>query len=45
MRGPRLATLHNLHVYLQLRREIRAALAEGTFPERAAAAAGVWTSA
>jgi hypothetical protein len=26
-------------------REIRAALAEGTFPERAAAAAGVWASA
>jgi queuine tRNA-ribosyltransferase len=45
MLGARLATLHNLHFYLQLMREIRAALAEGTFPERAAAAAGVWASA
>ena len=37
MLGAQLATLHNLHFYLQLMREIRAALAEGTFPERAAA--------
>ncbi len=42
MLGARLATLHNLHFYLRLMREIRAALAEGTFPERAAAAAGAW---
>jgi queuine tRNA-ribosyltransferase len=42
MLGARLATLHNLHFYLRLMREIRAALAEGSFPERAAAAAGAW---
>src|SRR5256712_13695933 len=39
MLGAQLATLHNLHFYLHLMREIRAALAEGTFPARAAAAA------
>ncbi len=42
MLGARLATLHNLHFYLDLMREMRAALAEGTFPGRAAAAAGIW---
>jgi queuine tRNA-ribosyltransferase len=42
MLGAHLATLHNLHFYLHLMREIRAALAEGTFPARAAAAGGVW---
>jgi queuine tRNA-ribosyltransferase len=42
MLGARLATLHNLHFYLHLMREVRAALAEGSFPARAAAAAGAW---
>jgi queuine tRNA-ribosyltransferase len=42
MLGAQLATLHNLHFYLHLMREIRAALAEGVFPGRAAVAAGVW---
>jgi tRNA-guanine family transglycosylase len=42
MLAARLATIHNLHFYLRLMREVRAALAEGTFPARAAAAAGVW---
>jgi queuine tRNA-ribosyltransferase len=42
MLGAQLATLHNLHFYLQLMREIRAALAEGVFPGRAAVAAGAW---
>jgi queuine tRNA-ribosyltransferase len=42
MLGAQLATLHNLHFYLHLMREIRAALAEGTFPGRAAAAGGAW---
>lgn len=42
MLGAQLATLHNLHFYLHLMREIRASLAEGTFPERPAAAAGAW---
>ena len=42
MLGARLATLHNLHFYLRLFDEVRAALAESTFPERAAVAAGAW---
>jgi queuine tRNA-ribosyltransferase len=42
MLGAQLATIHNLHFYLQLMREIRAAVAEGTFPARVTAAAGVW---
>jgi queuine tRNA-ribosyltransferase len=42
MLGAQLATVHNLHFYLHLMREIRAALAEGTFPERPVAAAGAW---
>jgi queuine tRNA-ribosyltransferase len=42
MLGARLATLHNLHFYLRLMREVRAALAEGSFPARAARAAGAW---
>jgi queuine tRNA-ribosyltransferase len=42
MLGAQLATLHNLHFYLHLMREIRAALAEGTFPARARAAGGAW---
>ncbi len=42
MLGAQLATLHNLHFYLHLMRELRAALAEGSFPARAAAAAGAW---
>jgi queuine tRNA-ribosyltransferase len=42
MLGARLATLHNLHFYFHLMSEIRAALAEGTFPERSAAALGAW---
>ncbi len=44
MLGAQLATHHNLHFYLRLMREIRAALAEGTFPARAAAAAGAWAA-
>jgi len=42
MLGAQLATLHNLHFYLALMREIRAAIAEGSFPARVAAAAGAW---
>ncbi len=42
MLGAQLATLHNLHFYLELMREIRASLAEGVFPGRAAVAAGAW---
>jgi queuine tRNA-ribosyltransferase len=42
MLGAQLATLHNLHFYLRLMREIRAAIAEGRFPARAAAAGGAW---
>src|SRR5436309_2384013 len=42
MLGAQLATLHNLHFYLHLMREMRTALAEGRFPARAAAAAGAW---
>jgi queuine tRNA-ribosyltransferase len=42
MLGAQLATLHNLHFYLHLMREIRAALTEGVFPGRAAVAAGAW---
>jgi len=42
MLGAQLASLHNLYFYLHLMREIRAALEEGTFPERARAAAGAW---
>ena len=42
MLGAQLATLHNLHFYLHLMREIRAAIAEGVFPGRAATAAGAW---
>ncbi|HUN27234.1 MAG TPA: tRNA guanosine(34) transglycosylase Tgt [Steroidobacteraceae bacterium] len=37
--GCRLNTIHNLHFYLELMRTLRASLAEGTFPERAAALA------
>jgi queuine tRNA-ribosyltransferase len=42
MLGAQLATLHNLHFYLSLMREIRADLAAGTFPARAQVAAGAW---
>src|SRR4029453_14177590 len=42
MLGAQLATLHNLHFYLTLMREIRADLAAGTFPSRARLAAGAW---
>jgi len=42
MLGAQLATIHNLHFYLRLMAEMRAAIAEGTFPGRAAAAAGAW---
>ncbi len=42
MLGAQLATLHNLHFYLTLMREIRGDLAAGTFPSRARAAAGAW---
>jgi queuine tRNA-ribosyltransferase len=42
MLGAQLATLHNLHFYLELMRRIRAGLADGTFPEGAAVAAGAW---
>ena len=45
MLGAQLATIHNLHFYLSLMREIRASLAEGTFPHRPVAAAGVWATA
>jgi len=42
MLGAQLATLHNLHFYLELMRAIREALAAGAFPGRAAAVAGAW---
>jgi queuine tRNA-ribosyltransferase len=42
MLGAQLATLHNLHFYLTLMREIRADLSAGSFPARARAAAGAW---
>ena len=42
MLGPQLATVHNLHFYLRLMREMRSALTEGTFPVRAALAGGAW---
>jgi queuine tRNA-ribosyltransferase len=42
MLGAHLATIHNLHFYLHLMREIRAALADGSFPARAVAAGGAW---
>jgi len=42
MLGAQLATLHNLHFYLRLMREVRDALAEGTYPGRAAVAGGAW---
>lgn len=42
MLGAQLATLHNLHFYLHLMREIRAAIVQGEFPGRAAVAAGAW---
>jgi queuine tRNA-ribosyltransferase len=42
MLGAQLATIHNLHFYLHLMREVRASLAEGTFPARPAAACGAW---
>jgi len=42
MLAAQLATLHNLHFYLRLMREIRADLAAGTFPTRAREAAGTW---
>jgi queuine tRNA-ribosyltransferase len=42
MLGAQLATLHNLHFYLALMREIRSDLAAGTFPQGARAAAGAW---
>jgi queuine tRNA-ribosyltransferase len=43
MLGAQLATLHNLHFYLHLMREVRRALAEDTFPASVAAAAGAWS--
>jgi queuine tRNA-ribosyltransferase len=42
MLGAQLATLHNLHFYLHLMREIRRGLAGGSWRERAAVAAGTW---
>jgi queuine tRNA-ribosyltransferase len=42
MLAAQLATLHNLHFYLTLMREIRDDLAAGTFPARARVAAGAW---
>jgi queuine tRNA-ribosyltransferase len=42
MLAAQLATLHNLHFYLRLMREIREDLAAGTFPCRAREAAGAW---
>jgi len=42
MLGAQLATVHNLHFYLRLMREVRADLAAGTFPMRAAAVGGAW---
>jgi queuine tRNA-ribosyltransferase len=42
MLGAQLATIHNLHFYLRLMRAVRAALADGHFPGRAAEAAGAW---
>ena len=40
--GAQLATLHNLHFYLSLMRDIRAGIAEGSFPEQARAMGGAW---
>ena len=45
MLAAQLATLHNLHFYLRLMREIRDDLAAGTFPARAREAAGAWAVA
>jgi queuine tRNA-ribosyltransferase len=44
MLGAQLATLHNLHFYLDLMRTIRADLDAGTFPQRSVAAAGAWAA-
>lgn len=44
MLGAQLATLHNLHFYLDLMRTIRADLESGTFPTRSVAAAGAWAA-
>jgi queuine tRNA-ribosyltransferase len=43
MLGAQLATLHNLHFYLNAMQEIRAAIGEGSFPARGAAAVGAWS--
>jgi len=37
MLGAQLATLHNLHFYLQLMRDMQAAIASGTFADWSAA--------
>jgi queuine tRNA-ribosyltransferase len=42
MLGAQLATLHNLHFYLTLMRDIRGGIAEGIFPEQARAMGGAW---
>jgi queuine tRNA-ribosyltransferase len=42
MLGAQLASLHNLHFYLRLMRAIRDDVDNGTFPQRATAAAGAW---
>src|SRR5262249_53279594 len=42
MLGAQLATLHNLHFYLALMRQVRPHLAAGTFPRRARVVAGAW---
>ncbi len=42
MLGAQLASIHNLHFYLHLMREIRADLRAASFPARASVAAGAW---
>lgn len=42
--GPRLATIHNLHYYQTLMKELRAAIEAGSLPERAAQLRETYTS-
>jgi queuine tRNA-ribosyltransferase len=42
MLAAQLASLHNLHFYLDLMRSVRAALRAGTFPDGVRETAGVW---
>jgi len=43
MLGAQLASLHNLHFYLDVMRSARAAIRIGTFPDGVRATAGVWS--